>query len=578
MDKERWYLSTWFISALFAFWFLIIPLIIGLILIYRQNAGKLENHLQITTMIKTKEKEWLECQNILEQQKANLEKQLIQKQQEVEEEWIKRQDILKQQEANLEKQLIQKQKEIEEEWAKRQDILKQQEADLEKQLTQKQKEIEEEWAKRQDILKQQEADLEKQLAQKQKEINVIILAQQLRVISTVRAKETELANLEKAIVERKQRLKDVFKRKHKDIEKLNLQIRMLKQNLNKLDDEALYQSFGFYDSKFNLESSEEYLEFLRLVRQKQKDLVKEKRATHHHSSWILNGSSKKGNANNNQNIKLAIRSFNNECDVIISKVKFNNVEVAEKKIRASFYNINSLNRYNSIEITEEYLHLKIEELLLVYEYAQKKQEEIEEQRRINEIIREERKAQKELEEELKKIKKEEQHLLNVISQRSSQISEDEMLQYSNRLNQIREQIENVDYRVKNTKAGYVYIISNIGCFGDNVYKIGMTRRLEPLDRVRELGGASVPFHFDVHAVIFSEDAPALEAALHRTFTHRRVNRINERKEFFKVTLAEIKKVVHEVHNGAIEFKMIAEAKEYRETQMLEKKLAKQHII
>lgn len=160
---------------------------------------------------------------------------------------------------------------------------------------------------------------------------------------------------------------------------------------------------------------------------------------------------------------------------------------------------------------------------MVYEYAEKKQEEKEEQRRINELIREERRAQKELEEELNKIKKEEQHLLNVISKLSSQISEQEMLQYQDRLEEIRDQKEQVDYRVKNTKAGYVYVISNIGCFGESVYKIGMTRRLEPMDRVRELGGASVPFHFDVHAMIFSEDAPALEASLHRAFHHRRTN-------------------------------------------------------
>ncbi|MDQ7861134.1 DUF4041 domain-containing protein [Peribacillus frigoritolerans] len=140
--------------------------------------------------------------------------------------------------------------------------------------------------------------------------------------------------------------------------------------------------------------------------------------------------------------------FNNECDAVISKVKFNNVEVAEKKIRSSFYDINKLNKYNSISITEEYLHLKLEELFLVHEYAEKKQEEREEQRRINELMREEIKVQKELEEELNIIKKEEQHLLNVISQLSSQVSEQEMLQYKNRLEEIREQKEKVDYRVK----------------------------------------------------------------------------------------------------------------------------------
>ncbi|MGM9534096.1 MAG: GIY-YIG nuclease family protein [Intestinibacter sp.] len=119
--------------------------------------------------------------------------------------------------------------------------------------------------------------------------------------------------------------------------------------------------------------------------------------------------------------------------------------------------------------------------------------------------------------------------------------------------------------IKNTRAGYVYIISNIGSFGENVYKIGMTRRLDPMDRVRELGDASVPFKFDVHAMIFSEDAPALENALHKKFENKSVNKVNLRKEFFNVSLEEVKKEVIKNHNATIEFTMLAEAQEYRES-------------
>jgi hypothetical protein len=504
-EKFRWYHSTWVIAILFAFWFLIVPLIVGITLLLRQRKLYLENRLKMKTYMQDKEIELIK-------QTLNLEK---------------REETLEQRENGFE---------------------------------------------------QRAEEYESQMVQKEKEIGIIALVQQLRILAMVKDKQQEVKSLESSIVERKNRLKEVFKNKHEEIEKLNSQIKTLKHEVISLEDEVLYHSFGLYENKFDFESSEEYSEFLLLVREKQKYLIKNRIATNHLDSWTLNGSIRKGTANNNQNIKMAIRSFNHECDSIIAKVKFNNVEVAEKKIRTAFYQINKLNRYNSIEITEEYLNLKIEELFLVYEYAQKKHEELEEQRRIRELLREERRVQKELEEELKKIKKEEQHLLNVLSNRSSQISEQEMFKYKNRLNEIRKQIEEVDYRVKNTKAGYVYVISNIGCFGENVYKIGMTRRLDPLDRVRELGGASVPFHFDIHAVIFSEDAPALEASLHRAFHHRRVNRINQRKEFFKVDLAEIKKVVYQSHKKPVEFKVIAEAKEFRETQMLERKLVKQHII
>lgn len=115
-----------------------------------------------------------------------------------------------------------------------------------------------------------------------------------------------------------------------------------------------------------------------------------------------------------------------------------------------------------------------------------------------------------------------------------------------------------------TKRGYVYVISNLGSFGENIYKIGLTRRLDPMDRVRELGDASVPFPFDVHAMIFSEDAPKLEATLHQRFSDKRVNMINNRKEFFNVSLKEIADVVAE-YNATIEFTLLAEASDYRQT-------------
>jgi hypothetical protein len=116
-----------------------------------------------------------------------------------------------------------------------------------------------------------------------------------------------------------------------------------------------------------------------------------------------------------------------------------------------------------------------------------------------------------------------------------------------------------------TRVGHIYVISNIGSFGEDVYKIGMTRRLDPLDRVRELGDASVPFQFDVHAIIYSEDAPSLEYELHRKFKDRRLNMVNGRKEFFKVALDEVEAFILQQTNASILFTKLAEAKEYRET-------------
>lgn len=126
-------------------------------------------------------------------------------------------------------------------------------------------------------------------------------------------------------------------------------------------------------------------------------------------------------------------------------------------------------------------------------------------------------------------------------------------------------LTNIDYRRANERAGYVYIISNIGSFGEGIYKIGMTRRLEPTDRIDELGSASVPFKFDIHALIFSADAPSLETALHQAFADYRVNKVNNRKEFYKIPLKEIEKLVKQYHDKTVTFEYVAPAEQYRET-------------
>ncbi|MCG8529046.1 MAG: GIY-YIG nuclease family protein, partial [Desulfovibrionales bacterium] len=138
-------------------------------------------------------------------------------------------------------------------------------------------------------------------------------------------------------------------------------------------------------------------------------------------------------------------------------------------------------------------------------------------------------------------------------------------QLSQELQEANNRSERAKSMAQQTKLGHVYIISNIGSFGENVYKIGMTRRLEPLDRVKELGDASVPFIFDVHAMIYSEDAPALEKKLHSAFNSQRLNLVNNRKEFFNVSLADIEKEVNKTMPN-IEFIKTAEARDYRETQ------------
>ena len=383
----------------------------------------------------------------------------------------------------------------------------------------------------------------------------------------------------------KKEIKELENRKkvyEKYIAELEEKKKQKESELVVLDDELLLQSFGMYEPKYNLTNSEEYKQRLDEIRNKQKQLIREKRATDHFDNWSYEGSVQKGRAFTNNNIKMVIRAFNAECDEAISKVKFNNVESMEKRIRKAYDTINKINRYNRVSIRKEYLDLKLEELYLAYEYELKKREEQEEQRLIKERMREEKRVQEEIERMKKKIEKEEQHFNQAIKELNDRLAtakDEEKEELKKKIRELEEKLaevekakKDVEYREQNTRAGYVYIISNIGSFGEDVYKIGMTRRLEPMDRVKELGDASVPFPFDVHAMIFSEDAPKLEKDLHDAFNHRRVNLVNERKEFFNVTLAEIERVVKEKHNKTVEFTKLAEAEEYRKTLALRKKM------
>ena len=368
-------------------------------------------------------------------------------------------------------------------------------------------------------------------------------------------------------------------------EELNSKINELKNTisnltttLEKLELEVDMCDFGLYKPKFNCMTSEEYANRITEVRNKQKVLIKNKSALNFSEDWTLDGSKAKGQALNNDNMKMYLRAFNNECDVLISKVKFNNFDNVKDRIFKCATALNKLNTRNKISVKDSYLMLKIDELHLVHEYNCKKQEEKEAMRAAREEEREQARLQKEIEETRKTINKELTHYSNarnkLVSQLENADNDEKVLinqklkEIDDQINEINKNLADIDYREANQKAGYVYVISNVGSFGEDVYKIGMTRRLNPQDRVDELGDASVPFTFDVHAMIFSDDAPKLEAALHKAFEKNKVNMINSRKEFFKVKLEDIEKVIHENHDKLIEINKVADAEQYKESLKL----------
>lgn len=322
----------------------------------------------------------------------------------------------------------------------------------------------------------------------------------------------------------------------KELAERNQSILDAKSKLICFQEDLLVQDFGLYYPRFDFMSSDEYKAHLLAIRANEKELIKQNRATTYNPNWAVNGSQSKGTKMVNDMQKLLLRAFNSECDDVISKVKYNNVEASRKRITASCNAISKLGSMMGVAITEQYYNFKIYELYLAHEYNLKKQEEKEAQKEARARMREEAKLQKELEEQRKKVEKEQLHYQNALISVMKQINESgetpDLLEkragLESQLGEIHRTLEDLDYREANQKAGYVYIISNIGSFGKNVFKIGMTRRLDPQERVDELGDASVPFNFDVHAMIFSDDAPALEAALHQAFADRKVNLVNHR--------------------------------------------------
>ncbi len=366
------------------------------------------------------------------------------------------------------------------------------------------------------------------------------------------------------------------------IEELTVVRDNLRKEIIQLDDEILFQDFGVYKPQYCFAELDQYKEALDNLRKEQKEMIKKGTAATCAMSWKVGGSEKEGKKFIAESIKQIIRNFNLECDICIDKVRFSNYESTENRIFKAYETQNKLNETSKIEISYEYLQLKLKELALAYEYRQRKKQEQEEQRELREQQREEARVAKEIEARRIEFEKEQAHYENALKKLNEQLEVEESevrkefllekkQELDDRLLDVDKALQDLDYREANHRAGYVYIISNIGAFGENVYKIGMTRRLEPEERIAELSGASVPFRFDIHAMIFSNDAPKLEAALHNAFADRKMNLVNGRKEFFMVTLEEIKKVVQENHDKTVEFLNVAEAQQYRESEMMRKR-------
>ena len=399
------------------------------------------------------------------------------------------------------------------------------------------------------------------------------------------------------------------------INEAQAKLNALRGELESVEEAIEIQSFGFYRPRYGFQSSDSYAERLKEVREQQKALIKSGEATFCDTKWVVSGSEAEGRKMIQRLAKLMLRAFNGECDASIAKARYDNVVMLEQRITKSREEVDKLGHSNRINITEPYFRLKLGELHLVHEHREKVQEEKEEQRQIREQMRDDQKARDEIERAQVQAEEEEsryeralikaradlleatdkQHeklaalvnkleteLKEAIDRKAKAIARAQLTKGPRMVKSIdkrgfglraprRNHAPTIAHRSRRPfagpKSGHVYVLSNIGSFGEGVHKIGLTRRLDPLERIDELGSASVPFAFDVHAIIYSADAPALEHALHKAFFDRRINLVNHRKEYFRVSLEEIREAVEKLH-GLVSFVLTPEAEEWRKTRSL----------
>ena len=376
---------------------------------------------------------------------------------------------------------------------------------------------------------------------------------------------TQLEQTRQRAAQEFEQMRDIASTK---LEKLQTKMEQLDAEIIDARDTLRLQGFGWFEFENPAEASVQLEQALKNTRNQARKLVSNKKAVTTATSFTFNNSAYKGRRFMHRMSKLALRSYNAEVENAIVKLKAGSLETAQKRLVKAKEQVERMGTMIDLRISNEYHELRMEELRLAAQHLEAKKAAKEAEREERARLREERKAKAELETERKRLQKEKSHYENAIARLRESGRDDEIADLENKLVEINKGIDNVDYRHGNIRAGYVYVISNIGSFGERMVKIGMTRRLDPMDRVRELGDASVPFNFDVHALHFSDDAVGIETALHQRFAQAKVNRINNRREFFYVTPAEVKQALLEIGGNVLEYRDDAEAEQFRLSQAI----------
>lgn len=394
-----------------------------------------------------------------------------------------------------------------------------------------------------------------------------IEAEARKVKSTL---ERNLGDLERKLSATRsemEQLRTLYAAGRSRLEALSTEIGSLEENLENIEN-------GLYRPHFTYQDSESYKDAISQIRAEQKGLAQSGRATRCGTTWQVGGSTREGERMVKQTQKLLLRAFNAEAEAAVSNVSWNNYETMRARILKARDILNKHGTVLQVSLTDEYCESRLQELKLVYEAAEKKKEEREVERARRAAQKEEEKVQRELARAQEDAEKEAEKYEKALAKARAEVAladdakrqamDERIAELEAALAAAHDRKARALAQAQLTRVGHVYIISNIGAFGEGVVKIGMTRRLEPEERIKELGDASVPFPFDLHALVFSEDAPALEARLHEHFWERRLNWSNDRKEFFKVTLVELEGVLQSFGLSTA-LAHVPEAREYRET-------------
>lgn len=343
-------------------------------------------------------------------------------------------------------------------------------------------------------------------------------------------------------------------------EKLKWELDMTKKSLRRYQDEDDYIDIkDMSQYEYDYKDSKEFDEQLTRIRKKQRIMVKNKEAVVCDTEWEINGSISQGRKLTKDICKLALDSFDDFCNNLIIKLRYSGIKTVKEKILKKYQKINRLLISFNSEISGKYVDLKFEEANLKCKWLMKKEEEKEEIRRREQEIKEQLKLEEEIAKAKEKIQYEQTQYSTEIARLQEQLANEQgnnktimkqLAKLQDKIAKLEEKKKDVLNRQINKRAGWVYIIENPSL--NNMLKIGVTRRLNAMDRINELGSASVPFKFGVHSIIFSEDAFKLEHDLHMAFDNYRVNKVNKQKEFFAVTLDMVKEEVLK-HNPTATF-------------------------